>query len=694
MPRYCTITDLRACYDENAKLNTRIFCVTVADVVKCGILENYVWKILNQHRQGLVCCWPHHKEGKTVYLHYDGLKDKYKALIKATLLDGKEPSEWYQENGRLNDVLKAFSSCLNDVYSDNFYKESIKFIETYEFADASKLSEPLKLKYKEAVLWLTFLKNNRSQEAIKELKYSCAADFWSDVRFVIEKKEINLPVAYCRLQEKVREYSRRGAICLISEKIGNGNTAKITEEGGNWLIARFASPVARLSVRQLLTIYNDEAAGKGWKQIKSVRTIEMFLNRSDVKPLWYGARYGELKAKEKFVRQHKTILPSCRDVLWYSDGTKLNLYYRNEKGEIATCQVYEVMDAYSEVFLGYHVSQTEDYQAQYNAFKMAIKVAGYKPYELRFDNQGGHRKLVSGDFLKRLSHLAIRTAPYNGKSKTIESAFGRFQQGYLRPWNSTGQNVTTKKIESKANVEFIEANKENLPSLKDAIDQYVKARTAWNKAPHPNTGIPRIQMYRNSQNTKAQKVEMWDIVDLFWIRSPKPVTYTASGISITINKHKYTYEVFDQSGMPDAEFLLRNVDRKFYLYYDAEDMSLVRLYTGDDNNLKYVTDAGPYLQIHRAIQEQDELDASFIRRQDIVNKEQRVRMQEKTEELMRKEYVHPEQYGLKMPIVKGVQKKQKKGKTQTVGSYQKEVSNMTEIPIPGRRSAYLDYLND
>lgn len=59
-----------------------------------------------------------------------------------------------------------------------------------------------------------------------------------------------------------------------------------------------------------------------------------------------------------------------RDALWYGDGTKLNLYYLGEDGKVRTTMVYEVMDAYSEVLLGYHISDAEDYEQQYHAYRM------------------------------------------------------------------------------------------------------------------------------------------------------------------------------------------------------------------------------------------------------------------------------------------------------------------------------------
>lgn len=111
-----------------------------------------------------------------------------------------------------------------------------------------------------------------------------------------------------------------------------------------------------------------------------------------------------------------------RDSLWYSDGTKVNYYYRDQNGNIATLSVYEVMDVYSEMFIGYAFCQHEDYTAQRTAFRMALRTAGEKPYQVSFDNQGGHKKLETTSFLGKLARIAVKTQPYNGKSKTIESS--------------------------------------------------------------------------------------------------------------------------------------------------------------------------------------------------------------------------------------------------------------------------------
>jgi hypothetical protein len=482
------------------------------------------------------------------------------------------------------------------------------------------------------------------------------------------------------LERKFRTYLDTSYISLVSGREANQNALKIEQDGGEWLVARFATPVNRVSLAQLYDAYNELAADRGWKVLQSVDALRNYLYREDVKPYWYGMRYGELKFKEKYTRQHRTLLPTRRDSLWYSDGTKLNYYYLDSNGKMATCNVYEVMDVYSEKLLGYHISRTEDFEAQYNAFKMAIQVAGYKPYEMRYDNQGGHKKLAASNFLHNLSKLSIPTQPYNGKSKTIESAFRRLQEQFLKKdWFFTGQNITAKKAESRVNMEFTLHNWHELPTLQEVEQRYKQRRNEWNEAKHHSTGLSRNQTYYQSTNEGTEKVEIWEMMDLFWLTTKEPSTYRASGIEIQVKKQKYSYEVLDAEGVPDSGFMLRNVDKQFYVKYDPTEMSVVGLYDLDSSQaMRFVSFAQPYLKIHRAIQDQLTGEALFLKAQEIANKSLRVAQQDYIEDLMEKYELHPSQQGLCVPAPKGLSKKDKAKQkpSESLGQHYKQVSNV------------------
>lgn len=493
----------------------------------------------------------------------------------------------------------------------------------------------------------------------------------------------SLPANPRRLKEKYKAYCENSYSSLIHKGFCNDNSEKINEGAKVWVISRWADQISKcVNMAQLLFEYNLMAEKKGWKALKDEKTLHLFLNKETVKHLWWGHRYGDSASKEKFAYQHSTKLPTMRDSLWYSDGTKLNYFYLNDDGKISTCMVYEVMDAYSEVLLGYHISPTENYDAQYFAYKMAVQSAGHKPYQIGFDGQGGHKKLQAGNFLSKLARLCIKTAPYNGKSKTIESAFGRFQQQFLKRDGSffTGQNITTKTLESKANMEFIMANKNNLPTLNEIKATYAKRRAEWNQAPHPKTGIPRIEMYRTSENPNTPKVNIWDMVDLFWIQREKPVTCTAYGISMKEKKHKYTYMVYTQDQLPDVEWLRNHIDKKFYIKFDPDNMDMVYLYEKDVLGLRFVCEARTKIEVARNIQEQDEFEAGLIKKVRKAVDDSRIAARDKVDGMLEEHGRLPEQKGYNSTKLLGVKGDKKRAKLKTeIGEVWKQVSLMVPV---------------
>ncbi|QSS96618.1 Mu transposase C-terminal domain-containing protein [Psychroflexus sp. ALD_RP9] len=489
-----------------------------------------------------------------------------------------------------------------------------------------------------------------------------------------------LPSNWRRLKSKYNQYKKEGYESLIHGNFLNTSAQKLNGDACKWALARWSNQVNKCAnLAQLHAEYNKEADKQGWKHIKEEKTFYNFIYDEEVMPLWYGHRYGELAAKEKFGYQFKTKMPAFRDSLWFSDGTKLNYFYLNEDGEVKTVQVYEVMDAYSEVFLGYHISKTEDYQAQYSAYKMAIQTAGYRPYQIKYDNQGGHGKLKSGDFLSKIARIQTATQPYNGKSKTIESAFSRFQQQYLkRDWFFTGQNITAKKQESKANMEFILANKANLPSLEDIKKVYEARRKEWNSAPHHKTGKPRIDMYLESQNPDTKAVEIWDMVNMFWVTRKKPITVNASGLSFKEQKAEYHYMVYTEDGMPDLNWLKKSIGKKFVVKFDPEDMSEIRLFEDTNLGLRFVTAATTKLEVSRGMQGQEEFEASHIKKVTDQVKKVRRSARDEMEDILFEHGMTAEQQGLNKPNLKGIErsKKGRKKKAQgEIGQYTKAISN-------------------
>lgn len=501
-----------------------------------------------------------------------------------------------------------------------------------------------------------------------------------------------LPGSEGRLKNLVKQYRAGSYGVLVSGKYGNSNTLKIEEDAGRYIVALKRSRVPVYTEAQIHAEYNRTAPERGWKPLKSVRALRDWLNSPAVEPLWYDAVHGELKAHQRYGRKHKTELPTRRDSLWYGDGTKLNLYYRDEEGNTRTTSVYEVVDAYSEVLLGFFISDHEDYEAQYNAYRMAIQTSGHKPYEIVHDNQGGHKKLErqSGGMLSKISHIHRPTAPYSGQSKTIEGVFKRFQEQVLhQDWRFTGQNVTAKKESSRPNLEFVKENDDKLYTLAELKAAYAEARRAWNELPHPATGISRIEMYRGSVNEDTEEITARDMVDIFWITTSRPSTFTASGIEVTINGKSRTYEVYSSPGVPDHEWRRRNTYKQFYVQYDPYDPTSVRLlYKDKGGETRFERVAEPYMVIHRAIQDQLEGERAFIQQELDANAQDRVERLVAGKEI---EYEHgtaPEQHGLKTPRVQGIAAELKR----QIERRTKKYSRPAEETSPGRASKVISNL--
>lgn len=473
-----------------------------------------------------------------------------------------------------------------------------------------------------------------------------------------------LPASMERLGALLARYRREGYGALLSGRLGNSSSRKITEEAGEWIVAmrRSAEPV--YNTAQIWEEYNRIAPERGWKPLKSERAVRDYLKRPEIEPLWYDAVYGKLKAFQRYGRKHRTALPTMRDSLWYGDGTKLNLYYRKwveGKGWTpATLQVYEVVDAYSEALLGYCISETEGEQSQREAYRMAIETSGHRPYEIVHDNQGGHQR-IAGLLGGIVSGLHRPTAPYSGQSKTIESIFGRFQAQVLhKDWRFTGQNITAKRDSSRPNLERIGANLAKLYTLGELEEAYARARREWNEGRHPATGESRIEMYRHSANPDAPAVTAAEISEMFGVMTERPSAYTDSGIKIKVGKKSYTYEVFDSPGVPSHGFLRANRGRRFFVKYAPRDMSAVRLYTRDaDGGLRFEAQAREYITVHRNRQEQTAEDRAFIAAEAGANLRDRIQRQIAARAIARKHGTDAPQQGLRQAPMAGVGRKRR-----------------------------------
>lgn len=633
----------------------RILCVTSEELIggsdpimKEGTLNS------NVYRKNIICVLRGGGEGRQALYSYDSIPKKYKEKFVAKYGDPADVlrERELRETVKYDEKARAFFAEFTYEKNGEQVHLSDELIQEYT-ANASVLGELVKMK--------------AERKAMMSALNARATEVWQVVlgnsELLRERYGHTLPESESRLKARMRAFEREGYVSVVSKKLGNVNTLKVTSEARDVLIGWKRCQTPRYTTVQLLEKYNNYAEFKGWKPIKAKRTLEVWLEQPDVKPLWFDAVHGEQAARQRYGRKQKTLHPERRDSLWYGDGTKLNLYYR-DGNTVRTTSVYEVVDDMSEVLLGYHISDSEDFEAQYNAFRMAIQRSGHKPYEIVHDNQGGHKKLnrlSKGEekqqgFLDRICHIHRSTMPYNGESKTIESIFGRFQQQVLsRYYNFTGQNVTAKKDTSRPNMEMVAANKDRLPTYKELCELYAQCREEWNNMKHPKKECSRLEAYEGSVNEQTPTVGIYEMQDMFWVMSDKPVTFTDSGIKMTVNKKPYQWEVFTEEGYVDYEWRRAHTWEKFYVQYDPMDMTNVNLYSIDRAGKKHFCRvARPYIAIHRAMQDQTAEEKAYIHAELERGKQDRIERVIAGRTIAKRHGTDPEQNGLNYPKLKGL----------------------------------------
>lgn len=548
-----------------------------------------------------------------------------------------------------------------------------------------------------------------------------------------------LPKSESRLMEKFEDYKKRSYVALVSGTTGNQSARKIGPREGRILLRLKRSKFPVYTDMQIFDEFNRIVTERNaratreedkLKPVESPQTVINYLYKTGIKLWWYGVVHGEIAFKNEFMPQFDTKLPQMPNTLWYGDGTKLNLYYRdydrkNKRTVARTIDVYEVMDACSEVFLGYSFG-AENFLTQYEAYRMALETWKVKPYEIVTDNQGGHKRPEAQAFFKKICHLHKTTMPHNGQSKTIESAFGRFQQQVMHKlYNYTGQNVTATKESSHVNIDLIMKNISQLPTLEEMKEQYLECRREWNGMPHPTseTGMTRMEMYTTLNSPKAEQLDEYGVQELFKLLSKDSVKYGKQGFVFSRNNKEYRYMVYDESGQVDMGFHMQNVGVSFRYKYDPMDMTSVELWeVCAGGRLKYAATATPKVVFHRATAERSTeeserlyaqiraqkhaLTGHYIASEDLLLEESMgeaytklvmplpVGESQKNMERQRKQYANGE---LKAPVPypEGVGPRTYEPEPEEVsagiaspGEYTKQVSGMTEAEM------YLSFLND
>lgn len=488
-----------------------------------------------------------------------------------------------------NKLIEAFGEPKSQVRKSWFSQQyeydakAYEFYRTYGYEPGeTPLSEDLRTKYalQASVLNTVTLVLRYRTSKVKALN-SKLVDKWGALhREVMAFDEVDHGLVFTSAEsfrKRYTAYVKEGYANLISGKRNNTNRLAIKGDVADWLLATYCLPI-KISVPALIKKYNEVRELKGWKAVKE-RAVNAWLETPEIKRIWVLARHGRDEYAKiyghRISRDRSQWFPNA---YWVIDGSKLDWihYWDNELKMAAKLKINPVIDVYSEKVIGWSYSQTENHVDHFSAIKMAVNHAQTRPYLIQYDNQSGHKSSRMQELYSSLvakdggTHYPTRP---NEKSNPAEQVFGRFQQQVINQmWFSDKQSVKSREADSRPNMDFVNANKHKLYTKDFLLKAWEYCVTQWNGEYHPAFKTQtRNQVYQHEM-AMSERIEILDMINLFWVEETKGSRYRREGISIEVGNTTYTYEVYDSDNRIDIEFRRKYVGAKLIVRYDPEQL--------------------------------------------------------------------------------------------------------------------------
>lgn len=558
-----------------------MLCVGVPELVECGVSNGYLKRVFSGQRTGEVYCWSHHKEGREVFVHFDGMAEKYQTLVNKVLCSNVEAHLWVEnmEAAALEKKLSSVKRSLESMVEVNAVDMAeLAGMQLFVPADVQRIAR--------AAGWLRLWRRMDVKTARKygftsvtevqaELFKQCLNEQMKG--FVKFPKPINSERV---LDRKAREYDKEGLDCLVAGYYGNVNREKMNGQTHAILMA-LASEQVKYSFEDIGMYYNEQATGLGLPKM-TVSAIKQHLNTPKHKKVWYYVRHGKLAGDADIQPMIDREPVSKPDMLWSLDGTTMQLYYKkrvkDNKGKerwkvMSDLYAYFVTDACTGAIIGYSVAFSESSGMVIEALQRTVDKWGYKPYQMNYDNSSANISGTVRALINNMSRVNFPCMPYSGRSKSVELVIGHFQQRELRKLkNFKGGNVTVKSLNSVANPELLKELAKDLeftdqlPTEEQVLREFDKAVEAWNSrgkgrdAYGAFIGKSKIERYAEVYEGRV-KMNYFGKLSLFMVELKNQqhpfgeYEYRQKGVEVAIRGRKMKFIVPDsESSAMDFEF--------------------------------------------------------------------------------------------------------------------------------------------
>ncbi len=327
------------------------------------------------------------------------------------------------------------------------------------------------------------------------------------------------------------------------------------------------------------------------------RWIGGIMEEHNTKFLTAGQRYGSRGRLAAIYRgyqpfQNALFAGDC----WQIDGSRVNITshsatetYIDKNGIEKQRKIQQflyivsVRDVHSGEILGRHYDITEDRWAVFNAIKMAVKNAGYLPYEMVFDKFPGHNTPEMIHFLADLQRWGTKVTLSSDPNVKpgLERWFGTLQTVFMQESAFYyGQGIKSRRNYAHRSEDHIkrmrrEANKIGF-SWDDACSEADTILDAYSNTPyckwsrkHHTVQQSPAELHEISSKPHIVKLEEQDYYFLFGLKVALP--HNLGLIKKVVQGIDFYYRVTDYNTI--------STHGKVCVCYDMDDLSQVMLYS-------------------------------------------------------------------------------------------------------------------
>lgn len=551
--------------------NSKLYLSQDYIIANTGVSYKYLRVAKSRANNGAES-WMHQDILNRCYFAYNNLP----ATMQSKLLPLVELIEYAKETNDDNKVII-------EAAQQNSYKKFLSIFKKQDIATSAAIIH-------EANLYVS----------INNISFSKSA-FFEKLANEIEIQQIKyLPKTWRNLRNKIKAYASGTPITdLIGEKNkGNQNRTKHAnnEVLKSWLVGLIETQ-KNYSAAYIFRQIRRMSVQHGMTDFPSVRWISDYLALPETQYITQ-QRYG---ANTRFNYKYRAYVPTQSALFagdcWQIDGTRVNIIdhkgtYINKQGKKVAGQkflyIIAVRDVMSGMVLGWEYCYEESATAVINALAMAVRTAGYLPYEFIYDRFPGHNT-PEWQRIETYMRIAgtIMTVTHKSEGKA-----------HIERWWDTLQNVFMMDSDLyygegiKSTRRYAHRSKEYVASMRkkandsgfnydsacketdDIVNRYLNTPLC-----QYSTKFAKIDQSPAQLHADSDKPNTYEISDYHWcflFGLNKQVSISNYMIHTQIDNVHHYY------GIDDCDVIEKYTGVKLINCFDYEDLGTVHLFDGDD----------------------------------------------------------------------------------------------------------------